>query len=174
MGENAEEQDPYAPHLQVSPYLKMISELHRIETESHHLLKPLADQNRHLGQYLRSLNKRIDCLAKYMVASNNDTPPKPTHDVSLSEGGVAFETSQPVPINHYVHIKLVLFPSLVGLAAIGKVTYCQPHGPQPGDRKNFRLGVEFSSLLESDQQLIAKHIMHEQSRAIREHRESLK
>lgn len=174
LGSDCTETDPYAPHLQVSPYLKMISELHRIESETQHLLKPIADQHRQLGSYLKSVNKRIDCLAKYLVASSDEQPPKPTHEVSLSEGGVAFETPLSVPLGHFVHMKMVLFPNLVGLAAIGKVTYCQPHGPQNGDRKNYRIGVEFSSILESDQQIIAKHIIQEQSRAIREDRESSK
>lgn len=160
--------DPYSPTLRVSPLLKMTSELHSLEMDAHHLLKPLRDGNRALGQYLENINKRIDCLAKYIVAESSRGNQKPTHDVSISEGGVSFETSCSIEEGSRVHLKIGLFPSMHGISAIAKCTYCSERGPQTRHKTNFRVGMEFTHILESDRQVLAKHIIQEQSRQRRE------
>jgi hypothetical protein len=163
LGEYCTETDPYSIHLGVSPHLKLLSELHKIENESSHLLHTITEHNRAVGHYLKALNKRIDHISKFIATDQFTLPPHPTHDVSLSEGGVAFETEEDVKLGEMLHVKLVLFPSLTNIAAIGRATYCQQQGSTPGGQ-HYRIGIEFEHITDSDRQQLAKHIVQEQSR----------
>jgi len=161
------ETDPYSSELSVPPHLKLVSELQKLEKDSNALLQPIMEHNRHVGNYLRVLNRRIDCLSRFIATDRFSKSPHPTHEVNLSEGGVAFEADEELTLNSFLHVKIVLFPSLTNLAAIGKVTYCEQHGSTAGTAV-FRVGMEFEHITDPDRQQLAKHIIQEQLRLRRE------
>ncbi|MBV1882649.1 MAG: PilZ domain-containing protein [Pseudomonadales bacterium] len=161
--EGCNEIDPYSNEFSVSPQLKLLNELHKLESDSRHLLHPIMEQNRQVGQYLKSMSKRISYISNFITTASNGTPPHPTHDISLSEGGVAFDAEENLSLGQLIHLKLVLFPSLTHIAAIGKVSYSKQHSSVAGIA-TFRIGIEFEHITDPDRGQIAKHIMQEQSR----------
>jgi len=158
-------EDPYDPRFKVPYYFQINSELFRLEVESSQLLHAIGENNRQVGQYLKIMNKRINCLSKGVCAAINDEDLKPNTRVILSEGGISFKSNTPMKEGTCLHLKMVLFPDIFGIAAVAKVTSCEEREKQGG--KNYTVGAEFTTLLDSDQQVIAKHIIQEQSRAIR-------
>ena len=171
LAEGSNEIDPYSNDFSISPQLKLLNELHKLESDSSHLLNPIIEQNRQVGQYLKSMSKRISYISNFITTANNGTPPNPTHDISLSEGGVAFDADENLSLGQLIHLKLVLFPSLTHIAAIGKVSYGKQHS-SAGGNSTFRIGIAFEHITDPDRGQIAKHIMQEQSR-IRRKQQSL-
>lgn len=171
LAKDCHETDPYSSELSVAPHLKLLSELQKLENESNHLLHPIMEHNRQVGQYLKSLSKRVSYISNFITTTSYGTPPHPTHDVSLSEGGVAFDADENLELDLLIHVKLVLFPSLTHIAAIGKVTYSEQHSAIAG-KAAFRIGIEFEHITDADRQQIAKRIIQEQSR-LRRKRQTL-
>jgi len=161
VAEGTPSKNPYAEHFDVPAQLALVSELHHIDTEAANALKHVGDSNRHLSAYLRATSKKIDILARYVLktvgAQVGDSA-----QVSISEGGITFVSHQPYPVGAQLHLSMLLFPSLTGLAAIAKVTHCKPENGQ------FLVGVLFDAMLENDRQQLSRHIMHKQSLMIRE------
>lgn len=154
--------NPYAEIFDVPPQLALVSELHHIETEANNALKHVGDTNRHLSTYLRATNKKIDVLASYVIRTVGAQVGN-TVNVIISEGGVTFWSDHSYTLGAQLHLSMLLFPSLTGLAAIAKVSNCKED-----EGGKFLVGVQFETMLENDRQQLSRHIMHKQSLMIRE------
>lgn len=123
----------------------------------------MGDYNRPLGSYLKAQEEKIELLAKYIVSHDKDLSQKET--VTLSEGGLSFYYANALDPGSYLHLIMMLFPTLSSIAAIGVVRTCEKIDEQP---TLYRIGVEFEVLLEKDRKLIVRHIRRRQSQTIRE------
>ncbi len=155
--------DPYSDRYNVPRQALLISQLQAIDNESRDLLRQVGDYNRALGSYLKALEEKIDLLARYVVSHDKELAQKET--VNLSEGGISFYNSAPLTEGSYLHLIIMLFPSYSTIAAIGQVRACEKIDDQP---TLYRIGVEFSVLLEQDRKLIVRHIRRRESQTIRE------
>lgn len=155
--------DPYSDRYNVPRQALLISQLQAIDNESRDLLRQVGDYNRALGSYLKALEEKVDLLAKYVVSHDQTITQKET--VNLSEGGISFYNSAPYEPGAYLHLIIMLFPNYSSIASIGVVRTCEKIDDQP---TLYRVGVEFSVLLEQDRKLIVRHIRRRESQSIRE------
>lgn len=140
-----------------SPLFNLLSELHVLDLESQHLLRHISERDRTLASYLKVINKRIDLLGQAVAQSllGDIGPPK---KVTISEGGVSFNSAQAVEAGTHLAIKLVLMPQALGLLLRAKVIHCQAI-----DDGQFEIGTEFESLTDAQRQLLARHILQRQA-----------
>ena len=134
--------DPYSDRYNVPRQALLISQLQAIDNESRDLLRQVGDYNRALSSYLKALDDKIELLAKYVV--NHDQTLTQKETVNLSEGGISFYNSSPYEPGSYLHLVVMLFPTI------------------------YRVGVEFVVLVEADRKLIVRHIRRRESQTIRE------
>lgn len=156
-------EDPYSDRYNIPRQALLISQLQAIDSETRDLLRQVGDYNRALGTYLKAQDEKIDLLAKYIISHDRELTRK--ESVNLSEGGISFYSSTPYPEQTYLHLIIVLFPSYSTIAAIGQVKTCEKIEDEP---TLFRVGTEFSVLLEQDRKVIVRHIRRRQSQTIRE------
>lgn len=157
-------EDPYAPQFELPRQAILLSQLQAIDNESQALLSQISDSNRALGTYLRALDEKIECLAKHLV-SDYDNKPLFKEAVDLSEGGIAFTSRKPLEPDAYIHLTMMLFPAYTTIAAIGQIKTCET---TDDNLDNYRVGVEFTVLLEQDRKRLTKHIRRKQSIELRE------
>ncbi|MCK5791918.1 MAG: PilZ domain-containing protein [Ketobacter sp.] len=155
--------DPYSEQYSLPRQALLISQLQSIDNESRELLRQVGDYNRALGSYLRYMEEKIDLIAKYVVSHDQQISQR--ESINLSEGGISFYNSTELPLDSYLHLILVLFPSYATIASIGIVKACEKIEEQP---VIYRIGVEFEVLQEPDRKQIVRHIRRIQSREIRE------
>ncbi len=155
--------DPYSEIYDIPRQALLVSQLQSIDNESRDLLRQVGDSNRALGSYLRYMDDKIDLIAKYLVSHDKQISQK--ESINLSEGGISFYNSTDLPLDSYLHVIMVLFPTYATIAAIGIVKSCEKIEEQPSI---YRIGVEFEVLLETDRKQIVRHLRRLQSREIRE------
>lgn len=153
--------DPYDTNFHVTPQFKILSEIRQIEADSRHHLHAISEQDRHISAYLRALNHKIECLTSLITQTPEEGPLTPTHQVSLSEGGIAVEVPDHLTPGSLLHIHVTLFPNFYRFAAIAKTVHCDACS---NDTSTFYcLGLHFEAMLESDRQMLARHILQKQS-----------
>lgn len=181
----AEPLSPYDSQFQLNDQFKLLSEIRQIEAESRPHLHAISEQDRHVAAYLRALNRKIECLASLVSPGIHQHSISPTHQANLCEGGVSLDLSDPITVGALLHLTITLFPSYYCFAALATAIHCEPHSQhqsqhqasdqapdqasdksQHDSHKNsqtFNVGLQFKSLMESDRQMLAKHILQKQS-----------
>ncbi|WP_166255345.1 PilZ domain-containing protein [Marinobacter salicampi] len=136
-------------------------ELKRIDLDVRNQLASLADKDRLLSNLLKSLNHKVDALARIMAFEQNPLQQQDWQRVTLSEGGVAFDVSAgALAVGDLVALRMTLPPELYRPEAVAQVVDVAPE-----DTGTTRVHTEFTRLYDSDRQQIAKHIMRWQIRA---------
>ncbi|MFI8479079.1 PilZ domain-containing protein [Pseudomonas sp. NPDC078700] len=140
-----------------SPLFNLLSELHILDFESQHLLRHITERDRTLASYLKVMNKRIDMLGQTVAQSllGDIGPPQ---KVTISEGGINFNSAQAVETGTHLAIKLVLMPQALGLLLRAKVIHCLT-----SNDGLYEIGTEFESLTDAQRQLLARHILQRQA-----------
>jgi hypothetical protein len=140
-----------------SPLFSLLADLHLLEFDAQHLLRPITERDRNLANYLKLTNKRIDLLGQVLAQSllrEMSTPRR----VSLSEDGLRFKHSQPLALDSRLALKMVLLPQALGLQLQGTVIHCQELASG-----GFEIGCEFQDLPDAQRQLLARHILQKQA-----------
>jgi hypothetical protein len=145
-----------------SPLFDLLSELHVSEFESQHLLRQLDERDRVLNGFLKALSKRIDLLSRVIAhtALGEIGEPQP---VTLSEGGVDFQSLQGFAPGQLLALKMVLMPQASGLLLRARVTHCDP-----SSAGGFVIGTEFVELPDAQRQLLARHVLQRQAQQRRQ------
>lgn len=155
---------------------QILHALYELDHESSTTLHQIGDEDRQLGAYLRTINRKIELIAMAMFATPNSEAPSPTHNVTLSETGLSFRHAQPLEIDSHLALKLVLFPSYFGLLLFGRVVQCAALAPPASSAEQsdeqtpplFTIGVEFTHIQENERQLLARYILRKQAQQRRE------
>lgn len=145
-----------------TPLLGLLSDLHRLDYESQHLLRQIAERDRALANYLKVINKRIDLIGKAVSLQLGEESGSPT-EVTLSEGGMAFNTSEAIEAGIWLSLRLVLQPTPLGLVVNACVSRCEPLS----DSSGWNIAVSFHALDDQQRQLLARHILQKQAQDIR-------
>jgi len=149
-----------------SPLFNLLSDLHLMDFESQHLLRHISERDRTLANYLKVMNKRIDLLGQ-AVAQSLLRDIGPSQRVSLSEGGISFNSTQQVDVGSHLAIKMVLMPQALGLLLRARVVHCSPRADQ-----QFEIGTAFEALTDAQRQLLARHILQRQALERRQARDN--
>tara|TARA_R110000796_G_scaffold208755_2_gene325088 strand:+ start:70515 stop:71117 length:603 start_codon:yes stop_codon:yes gene_type:complete len=149
-----------------SPLFSLLSDLHMLDYESQHLLRQIAERDRSLAHYLKIINKRVDLVGKALAMQLAGDLSEP-QEVTLSEGGMAFSSPQPYPIDSWLMLRMVLMPSPLGLVLPARVIRCEAEQEGNEQAGNWQVGVTFDSLSDAQRQLLARHILQKQAQEIR-------
>ena len=134
-----------------------------------------------IADYLRTLEQKMESLAKIMILQNSEMPSEPTHSVNLSATGMRFFSPKAVNVHDYLEIKMQLYPSMNRLMTIGRIVWVvdmrqQLHeallkqgqqnrflGSHQGRlQEAFAIGVDFENMHDEDRELLYRHIHHQQ------------
>lgn len=138
-------------HFDNSEVFALLRELRQIDQEHNNVLRTLAEQNRELGTYLKSVNRKIELIGNAIATLDEGQQQQAPQHVSISEGGLAFRTAGDLASGSFVALELVLLPSHTGLALYGEVI-------ETRDANGLTV-VSFVRLRESDRQILARHIL---------------
>jgi hypothetical protein len=131
------------------------------------LLEQISDEAPHVGAYLEALNRKLDLLAKLIAVQSTEVPDRPTRRVNLSAGGMAFHAPDPLPRESTLEIKLVLFPSYIGILTYATVVDCHRDESAQADFP-YRVGVDFTHIREPDREVLVRHVLRKQAAWLRE------
>ncbi|ACE83634.1 PilZ domain-containing protein [Cellvibrio japonicus] len=149
-----------APELQFpnTASLKLYAELRKIDTENSLLFHQIRESNRAVAEYLQNLNRKIELISQQMLIEHKPPPPSKTIKiVNLSEGGIAFGSSQALAIESYVAMRLVFLPSNAGLVVFAKIIRCEP-----SNTGEYQIAAKFHRINDTQQHLIGQQIMRAQ------------
>ena len=142
---------PPERHFDNSEMFALLRELRQIDQEHNNVLRVLAEQNRELGIYLKSLNRKIELVGKALSTLDEGQQHVAPQHVSISEASLAFRIGTSLSPGNFVALELVLLPSHTGLALYGEVIETRD--------SNGLTVVAFVRLRESDRQILARHIL---------------
>lgn len=142
---------PAERHFDNSEMFSLLRELRQIDQEHNNVLRGITEQNRELGAYLKSTNRKIDLIANALATLSHGHQQQVAQRVSISEGGIAFASDPNLKPGKFIAIELVLLPSHTGLALYGEIL-------ETRDANGLTV-VSFVRMRESDRQILAKHIM---------------
>lgn len=149
--------------LQVAPSFYLLNELHSIDTENNVLLHAIAEKNRDIGTYLKSINQKIELIARAFAEDDDPETEGPQQLVTISEGGLSFNHKTPILLGTCVALKLILLPSYMGLLLYGRVVNCNEH-----IKGDYLINIVFEKIRENERQLLARHVLQLQAKARRE------
>lgn len=138
--------------------LKLYSELKKIDADNAQYLFQIKELSRPLAEYLHNLNRKIELLGQELMADQKPTPPSKTLlQVNLSEGGVAFGSTNALAAGSYICLRIVFLPSNAGLILFAKIIRCEP-----SNTGEFQIAAKFHRITDLQQQLIGQQIMRAQ------------
>jgi len=145
-------------HFETGPSFPLLKELYKLDLEARELLREMAPANKDLGNFLGNLNRRVELLARAMVAAEGernsfDTP------VRLSQGGISFLTDELLATGTCLALKLVFRESILGLTLFAEVRHCR----LAEDSERYVVGTRFVRLDPGEEELIQRHIIHRQA-----------
>ncbi|MCL7945787.1 PilZ domain-containing protein [Marinobacter sp. ATCH36] len=136
------------------------SEFRRLDQDVRAQLATLAERDRLLTSLLKSLNGKLDTLARIMAFEQNPLQPEDWQDVTLSEGGLSFHTAtNSFMIDQVLALRMTLPPELFQPVAVARIINIEPDGSGGA-----RVHTEFTDIHDSDRQQIARHVMRWQIR----------
>lgn len=139
--------------------LGLHQELRRIDQDVRQQLASLADRDRNLAFLIKSLNHKVDTLARIMAFEQKPLQPEQWHKVTLSEGGVAFtEGTEALQVGDPLALRLTMLPELQRILVYGEVVEI---AEDSGQRQ---IHTSFIGLGDSDRQAIARHVLRVQAR----------
>lgn len=136
------------------------TELRRHDQDFRNQLAILAERDRTLTAALKSLNGKLDTLARIMAFEQNPLQPEDWQEVTLSEGGLSFTSaSGALKKGDRLAVRMTLPPDLVQAEAVAEILEIHPESAD-----STRVHTEFVQLTDGDRQQIARHVMRWQIR----------
>jgi len=135
-------------------------EFRRVDQDVRSQLSSLAERDRLLTSLIKSLNGKLDVLERIMAFEQNPLQPEDWRKVTLSEGGLSFETDDNgYEVNERLSIRLTLPPEMIQPLAVARILSIEP-----GDHNCYRIHTEFIDINDHDRQQIARHVLRWQAR----------
>jgi hypothetical protein len=136
------------------------TELRRLDQDIRSQLVSLSERDRILTSLIKSMNNKLDTLARIMAFEQNPLQPEDWQDVTLSEGGLAFSSSIHVwNTGDQLAVRMTLPPELFQPLAVAEVIEI---GPRIAGVE--RVHTQFTDIQDSDRQQIVRHVMRWQIR----------
>ncbi|MGC8119195.1 PilZ domain-containing protein [Marinobacter sp. VGCF2001] len=143
-----------------SPLAALKAEFQRLDQDVRAHLASLAERDRLLAGLIKSLNSKIDTLARIIAFEQNPLQPEDWQDVTLSEGGLCFtRPTASFETGDHLAIRMTLPPELYQPRAVAEVI-----ATEQNDSGDTRVHALFVDLDDSDRQQIARHVMRWQIR----------
>ncbi len=137
--------------------------------EMEYLLRKIMETQPELSTYLENLNHKLDLIARSMFMENSDLATTPPCEVDLSASGVAFHSDVYFKPGANVEIKLLTFPSLTHITAIGVVIRSVRDLKSQG--LPYDVAVDFDFIRDHDRELLIQHVLQKEVSELREKRQ---
>lgn len=145
-------------HFDHSSTLGLFSQFQQLDNDLHSTLEIIRQDNIGIADYLDMLNQKMNLLSQQLISheavSVNDSD---SGRIDLSQGGIGFNSSQPLGIESWIAVKLVFLPAYTGL-----LTYAQVTRNQMQEDGSYLIGARFHQLNEEQQRLLARQVMQAQ------------
>lgn len=143
---------PAENHFDNSEIFELLRDLRHIDQEHNNVLRGIAEQNRELGVYLKSISRKIELVANALTAVDQTRHKQEPQPVSISETSIAFEHDASLTTGEFIALELVLMPSHTALALYGEVVDSR-------ENDDGLTVVSFVRLRDGDRQILARHIL---------------
>ncbi|HET8850407.1 MAG TPA: PilZ domain-containing protein [Marinobacter sp.] len=144
----------------LSPRETFTADYRRLDAEFRNLMASLAERDRLVTGLLKTLNSKLDLLARIIAFEQNPLQPEDWQQVTLSEGGLSFLHPQPgIKVGDILAIRMTLPPEMFQPEAVARVLELKPVSAG-----GCWVHTEFTELEDSDRQQIARHVMRWQIR----------
>ncbi|KPQ30355.1 MAG: PilZ domain [Marinobacter excellens HL-55] len=143
-----------------TPLESLKAEFRRLDQDVKAQLASLAERDRLLTGLIKSMNSKLDTLARIIAFEQNPLQPEDWQDVTLSEGGLSFYSNTPAwSPGDRIAVRMTLPPELYQPQAVAEILTAEPD-----ERGGARVHTKFVQLEDSDRQQIARHVMRWQIR----------
>ena len=135
-------------------------ELNRLDLDVRNQLASLSEKDRLVAALIKSINGKVDLLARIMAFEQNPLQPEDWQPVTLSEGGVSFSVPvQTLSTGDELALRMTLPPELYCPQAIARVVQVDPESQHTS-----WVRTEFTTISDMDRQHIARHVLRWQIR----------
>ena len=134
-----------------------------------HVIHKVQTQSPELARCLTAIDQKLNMIAQLFVTEEMEQNQQPTREVSLSAGGVAFRAGHELREGSLLELRMVLFPSLVGILTVSRVVHCEPIAD--GNKQfPWQVAVVYEHMRETDREHLVRHIMAKETRQLRSQR----
>jgi PilZ domain len=130
-------------------------------------MKILEREDSKLIPCLKVLARKIDLIAQTVMINDLALPGQPAREVDMSASGVAFASETVVAPGTILELKMILLPSLVAIAALGRAIHCGTRANPTDSAFGFNIGVEFIGLGDCDRELLFRHVFKKHKISVR-------
>lgn len=134
-----------------------------------HLIHKVQTESPELARCLQAIDQKLNMIAQLFVSEQMALDEQPTREVSLSAGGVAFRAQHELGTGSLLELRMVLFPSMIGILTISRVIHCERMDDGNGQFP-WQVAVEYEHLRETDRELLVRHIMSKETEQLRAQR----
>lgn len=134
-----------------------------------HVMYKIQTQTPELARCLQAIDQKLNMIAQMFVSEEIELNQKPTREVSLSAGGIAFRAQHEIDTGSLLELRMVLFPALVGILTVSRVVHCQ-RVDDDNTQFPWQIAVEYEHLRESDRELLVRHIMAKETEQLKSRR----
>ena len=154
--------------------MKILDDIRDIDTLGQPALQRIAMHNPSIADYLRSTNKKIDIivrflteelLAKFVLHADD----RRTQSVNLSAGGIGFYANEALAENSLIKVKIILLPGYDCIITNAVVVNCHPEAGE-----QYRIAAKYVQLEEQEEQRIIRHIYAKQIEQHQRHKQQAK
>jgi len=131
-----------------------------------HVMHKVQSESAELARCLQAIDQKLNMVAQLFVTEEMELNEQPTREVNLSAGGVAFRAQHEIGMDSLLELRMVLFPSLVGILTVSRVIHCARANDD--DRQfPWQIAVVYEHLRESDREHLVRHIMAKETEQLR-------
>ena len=134
-----------------------------------HVIHKVQNQSPELARCLQAIDQKLNMIAQLFVSEEMDLHEQSTREVNLSAGGIAFRSQQEMKIDSLLELRMVLFPSLVGILTVSRAVQCERVN-DANLKFPWQISVVYEHLRESDRELLVRHIMSKETQQLRSRR----
>lgn len=146
----------------------VMSSLAAISSEMAVSMRRIEHSEPDIATYLKALDRKIEVLGRAMIAGETGLIEEPAHPVNLSAGGIGILLNEEYESGQVLELRMLLFPSMTGVATFGTVVDCQPVEAADNEGYRFHLRLAFTHLREQDRDLLIRHALRCQSHELRQ------
>jgi len=131
-----------------------------------HVMHKVQTQSPELARCLQAIDQKLNMVAQLFVTEDMDLNEQQTREVNLSAGGVAFRAQHEIGMDSLLELRMVLFPSLLGILTVSRVIHCERVND---DNRQFpwQVAVNYEYMRESDREHLVRHIMTKETQQLR-------
>ena len=134
-----------------------------------HVIYKVQNQSPELARCLQAIDQKLNMIAQLFVSEEMDLHEQSTREVNLSAGGISFRSQQEIRIDSLLELRMVLFPSLVGILTVSRAVQCERVN-DANLKFPWQISVVYEHLRESDRELLVRHIMSKETQQPRSRR----